>query len=164
MSRQSRPVLHSVTGPVIAVSGLVGLAGCVPEDGSFSPFPPTQEKIEMTEPTRPGPEPMTPELLTPDESDRLAFEQAVAADSNAALLMFLSRNPNSPRADDARARLAERRTPDTPQQRAIAGSEAGLIAEFDAARLSGSAADREAFLARHGNHPLARQAGLILGR
>jgi hypothetical protein len=108
-------------------------------------------------------EPIPPALLDQAESDRLAFEQAVAGGSNASLIMFLARNPDSPHAEAARARLAARRSPDAPAAvRTVGGADADIISAFDAARLSGDPAAWRAFLAAHGGHPLAAEARRLM--
>ncbi len=91
--------------------------------------------------------------------DRNAWDQAVAGNSNAALIFFLARNPDSPYASAARQMLASRRAPDPPgTARAVAGPDAGIIEAFDAARLSGDSGALDGFIASYGNYPLAAEA------
>lgn len=94
-----------------------------------------------------------------------ALAQAVAADSNAALILFLARFAGEPEANEARHLLALRRAPD-PQgsAEATAGPDAEVVRQFDVARLSGERTDWEAFLAQHGNHPLAGEARLLMAK
>ncbi|NAZ38175.1 hypothetical protein [Rubellimicrobium sp. CFH 75288] len=111
-----------------------------------------------------GPDPriMAPSLVSPAESERLAWEQAEAAGSSAALIQFLARNPDSPFAEEARARLAARRSPDPPgTAERVAGTDADVVEAFDRARLAGPDALR-GFLAQHGTHPLAEEARRLL--
>lgn len=104
-----------------------------------------------------------PALLTPEESDRLAFEQAVSAGTNSALILFLARETQNPWIEEARRLLALRRTPDAAGAAAIAGPDAEVIRTFDAARLSGGPAAWDAFLSQHGTHPLAAEARRLRG-
>lgn len=144
------------------------LAGCLPEIRAEAGQ--TETGGSMSTPTGRGtdaplrseeiPEPR----LQGPASDRLIFDQAVAQDSNAALILFLARNPASPQAPEARRLLAQRRSPDAPGTAlAVAGSDADVVAAFDAARLSGDPAAWTAFLSRHGSHPLAAEARLLAG-
>ena len=122
----------------------------------------------MADPSAAGPSPggavimpeatVPPALLTPEESDRLAFEQAVAAGTNAALILFLAREAQNPWIEEARQLLALRQTPDAAGAAAIAGPNAQVIEAFDAARLADDPAAWDAFLSRHGTHPLAAEA------
>src|SRR5687768_13728006 len=68
-----------------------------------------------------------PALVSPNESDRLAFEQAVAAGTNAALIMFLARERENPWIDEVRQRLAGRRSPDLPGAAAAFGPDAKVV-------------------------------------
>lgn len=86
------------------------------------------------------------------------LDQALAANSSAALIMFLWHHPDDAFAEDARSYLRNRPDPDPPAAiRAAAGAEAPAVAAFDAARRAGSAAAWQAFLAQYGATPLARQ-------
>lgn len=108
----------------------------------------------------PGDRPVVapPYPLTPEMSDQLAFEQAIAAGTSAALIMFLARNPGTKQAADVRQLLAARRAPDSPAEtEAVAGGDAEVVSAFDAARLAGTRAGWDAFLKRHGGHPLSAQ-------
>jgi hypothetical protein len=92
-----------------------------------------------------------------------ALAQAVAADTNAALILYLARYPGEPWTQEARRLLALRRLPDPEGvAEATAGPDARIVRQFDAARLSGSQAAWEAFLARHGTHPLAAEARVLM--
>jgi hypothetical protein len=131
--------------------------------GGVGPPPPRPVTQALKEDRAVPIDPANRALLDAAESDRLAYEQAVAADSNAGLIMFLARNPDSPHADAVRHRLAARRTPDPPAViRALAGADADVVAEFDAARLAGDPAALRAFIARHGSHPLGAEARRLL--
>jgi hypothetical protein len=129
-------------------------------------MPPATQEIAAMPPAppaggNPADDPMiaAPALVTPEMSDRLAFEQAVAAGTSAGLIMFLARNPDSPRAPEIRRLLGLRGSPDSAAATAAAaGADADVVAAFDAARLAGTRAAWDAFLARHGSHPLAAQA------
>lgn len=102
--------------------------------------------------------PLPPALGTPEDTTRLAFAQAVAAGSNAALIQFLARHPQAPEAPAARDRLAARLTPDAPgAAEAAAGSNAALVQAFDTARLAGAGALRD-FARRYAGDPLAEEA------
>lgn len=82
------------------------------------------------------------------------YEQAVAAGSSAALILFIARNPDHPLADAARRDLAARGTVDPASP---GGPDGDIIMQFDTARLHGSAA-LNGFAARHPGHPLAVEA------
>jgi hypothetical protein len=108
---------------------------------------------------------LPPPRYTAADSARLAFDEAAAASTSAALILFLAREPDSPYRDEARALLDARRTPDPPgTAAAVAPADAGIIEAFDAARLAGSATAWERFLAAHGTHPLAAEARRLMGR
>jgi hypothetical protein len=112
--------------------------------------------------------PLMPESEVPPQAmddagmQRLALNEARAANTNAALIVFLMRNPTGPRADEARRLLDARRIPDPPGT--ASGPDAGVIAAFDAARLQGSAAGLQAFITRYGPNPLVPEAERLLGR
>jgi hypothetical protein len=53
-----------------------------------------------------------PALVTPEESYRLAFEQAISADTNATLILFLAREQLHPWIEDAQRLQVLRRMPD----------------------------------------------------
>ena len=147
--------VHGMTGLVV-----IGLALC-----GCAPVPPTAPALILAEESSvmPG-EQMPPRLLNDAQSDRMAFDQAVAAGSNAALIMFLARNPASSHAAAARAQLALRRTADASAVTgAVAGTDVSIVAAFDAARLSGDPAALIAFVAQYGNHPLAAEARRLSG-
>lgn len=143
-------------------------SGCVPEPfAAAETRHPVQQRPELPAGTfRGGPGAMTGDPRVPNvplhsdrELDRLGFEAAVAQGSNAALIMFLARNPQSTHAAEARRLLAQRRNPDTPATiRAAAGADADIVAQFDSARLSGDPAKIRVFILRHADHPLATEA------
>lgn len=86
------------------------------------------------------------------------LDQALAANSSAALIMFLWRHPEDAFAEDARSYLRNRPRPDsTAALRAAAGADAPAVAAFDAARLAGTPEAWQQLLARFGDTPLARQ-------
>lgn len=90
------------------------------------------------------------------------LDQALSANSSAALIMFLLQNPDDPFAEQARTYLRARPTPDTAAAlQKAAGSQAPVVAAFDAARLSGTDAAWAAFLSRYPGHPLAAQVPLF---
>jgi hypothetical protein len=107
-------------------------------------------------------EELPPPLLSEAGFDRVAYEQARDAGSNAALIFYLARHATSPYAPAARADLATRQSPDAAGAAAqVGGTDADIISAFDAARLSGPAALR-AFIEAHGGHPLAGEAARLL--
>lgn len=109
-----------------------------------------------------GVEPMLPPRA-PTAGDQGLVAQALADGSNAALIMILARNPGTPEADAALALLAGRTSADpAAMTQAVAGADAGVVAAFDSARLAGSAAFWQDFLAAHGSHPLAAHARAAL--
>lgn len=90
------------------------------------------------------------------------LDQALSANSNAAIIMFLLRNPGDPFTDQAVISLNARRTPDSAQAlQAAAGGDAALVGAFDAARLANTDAAWVDFLARHGGSPLAAMVPLF---
>lgn len=92
-------------------------------------------------------------------AERAEADAALAQGSNAALILFLARNPDDRNAPRIRQALAARRSPDAPgTARALAGGEGDILAEFDEVRLNGTAAAWQAFIARHPDHPLAAEA------
>lgn len=144
--------------PLLALP-LLALSACLVPMPEF----PSAEEMRMM-PQTPGDDPliMPPQLVTPEMSDRLAFDQAVAAGTSAGLIMFLARNPDTAQAPEARRLLDLRRIPDSPAViAAAAGGDAGVVAAFDAARLAGTRAAWDMFLARHGGHPLAAQVAFF---
>ena len=91
--------------------------------------------------------------------DRRQLDQAVAAGSNAALLMFLARYPDNPLAPEARADLKLRQEPDAPGvAQDVAESDAQVVMAFDSARLSGDPVQVSDFIARYAPHPLTAEA------
>jgi hypothetical protein len=90
-----------------------------------------------------------------DPSIALAREmaQAIANDSNAALVNFIARHPDEALTDEARALLAVR----PPQASGWTGPDTAIYAAFDAARLAGPEA-LAGFALRYSGHPLAAEA------
>ncbi|WP_134724879.1 hypothetical protein [Paracoccus luteus] len=134
-------------------------AGSAPDAGPAQPDPkppPRQAPETASRPDRSDPLPPP----APDGApERAEADAALAQGSNAALILFLARHPDDANARRIRAALADRRTPDDPARaRAAAGAEAGIVAEFDAARLTGTPAAWQGFASRHPNHPLTAEA------
>jgi len=154
------------------------LPACLPDTGRTEQAGAGQQEDAQMTPggTKDVPEPapagrspdIPPPVLDDAESARRIYAQALAQDSNAALIMYLARNPDTPQAADARLRLAIRRNPDAHgAAQAVAGMDAGLVSEFDAARLAydagaGDAGPLHAFMAQYHSHPLAAEAGRVL--
>lgn len=145
--------------PMLLVTGLCAVpAGCVDAASggavAAAPVHGSQETllplVPIDQPSPPGP---------PGSRERSpVLDQALSAHSSAALIMFLLRHPGDPFAEQARTYLKARRVPDDPEAlRAAAGSESGVVAAFDTARLAGTDAAWAEFLARHGDHPLAAE-------
>lgn len=134
--------------------------GCVATADQTAPvIPPT--KVNTVPHVEGRSDPLPPPLASKG-SDRLALDQAESAGNSAALIMFLARYGGSPLTAEARARLRQRTAPDPADVvAAVAGTDANVVAAFDAARLKGPAA-LEAFIAAHGSHPLAAEARLWL--
>ena len=88
----------------------------------------------------------------------VALDQVLAANSSAALIMFLIKNPDDPFAEQARVYLRARLAADSEAKlRAAAGSQTPVVAAFDTARLQGTKGAWDAFLARYGDHPLSAE-------
>ena len=86
------------------------------------------------------------------------LDQALAANSSAALIMFLWHHPDDAFAPAARDYLRNRPMPDSPAAlQADAGPNSAVVAAFDAARRAGTEAAWQGFLADYGQHPLARE-------
>ena len=133
---------------------LIAVAGSAPAAETVS----AEEPLTMAQMEGGQPLIAPPYFLTPEMSDQLAYKQAVAAGNSAALIMFLARNPDAPQAGEVRQLLAARRTPDSlAVSEAMAGGDAEVVRAFDAARLAGTRASWDAFLKRHGGHPLSAQ-------
>jgi hypothetical protein len=79
---------------------------------------------------------------------------ARAEGSNAALILFLARWPDTAEAEEARVALRARGRPDP---RPDPGPDGTIVAAFDRARLAGPAA-LAAFAAAYPNHPLGLEA------
>ncbi len=157
--------------------GLIGLTllcmaitACVPASGIYAaPVVATTTEQDISPDPR-TPPPLAPPLLTPPlltppgQRERSpAFDQAQAARSSAALIMFLIHHRDDPALASVRDVLAHRRQPDSPAVlAATAGAEADVVGAFDAARLAGTASARQAFLARYPDHILAREVAFFM--
>lgn len=97
--------------------------------------------------------PMDPQAVLAD-----LYARTLAADSSAALILFIARYPDDPLAGEARLRLRAR-PPDPAHSEGPHGAnpDGAIIAQFDAARVAGPAA-LDAFARRHAGHPLAAEA------
>lgn len=97
--------------------------------------------------------PMDPQAVLAD-----LYARTLAADSSAALILFIARYPDDPLAGEARLRLRAR-SPDLAPPGGPDGADpdGAIIAQFDAARIAGPAA-LDAFARRHAGHPLAAEA------
>lgn len=146
--------------------GLIGLtllclaiAACVPAAGiQAAPVAtPTPEQNLK-------PDPRPPPLAPPGQRARsAAFDQALIADSNAALIMFLIHHREDPALASVREVLAHRSQPDSAAVLAsTAGPEAAVVGAFDAARLAGTASARQAFLARYPDHVLVGEVAFFM--
>jgi hypothetical protein len=94
-----------------------------------------------------------PPRLDPAAALARELAQAVAADSNAALINFIARHPDAPLTTEARVRLAA-----LPADDGWTGADAEVYADFDVARRTGTRAALAAFARRHPSHPLAAEA------
>jgi hypothetical protein len=94
-----------------------------------------------------------PPRLNPGVALARELAQALAEDSNAALVNFIARHPDEIMSDEARARLAAR--PSQPS--GWSGPDAAIYGAFDAARLAGLEA-LAGFAQRNSGHPLAAEA------
>lgn len=143
--------------PLWALSAAVALtavAGCAPNATAAT----VEENPTVAQNQGDQPAIAAPNFLTPEMSDQLAFEQAVAAGNSAALIMFLARNPDTKQAPEVRQLLAARSTPDNRTvTEAVAAGDAEVVSAFDTARLTGTRDSWDTFLKRHGGHPLAAQ-------
>lgn len=133
---------------------MIVMAGALP----FAETAIAEETLTMAQDSGGQPAIAPPYNLTPEMSDQIAFEQAVAAGNSAALIMFLARNPDTRQAPEVRQLLAARQTPDSlAVTEAVAGGDAEVVSAFDAARLAGTREGWDAFLQRHGGHALSAQ-------
>lgn len=97
--------------------------------------------------------PMDPQAVLAD-----LYARTLAADSSAALILFIARYPDDPLAGEARLRLRARPPDPAPAEGPDGVNPDGaIIAQFDAARIAGPAA-LDAFARRHAGHPLAAEA------
>jgi hypothetical protein len=85
------------------------------------------------------------------------FGAAAEAPGNAALIGFLARHPDGPKAE--RARLLLRARP-AAGRTAAPGPDGDIWLAFDAARALGTPTAMAAFAARYPTHPLAIEAAL----
>lgn len=137
---------------------MIGLAldGCGPVAQAQEKMTKIPEHLYSSPPLRseeiPPPAPVSGQ-------DRRQLDQAVAAGSSAALVMFLSRFPDSSLVPEARADLKSRVKPDPEGvTRQVAESDAEVVMAFDRARLSGDSAQVSAFIAQYAPHPLTIEA------
>ena len=94
----------------------------------------------------------------PDDQAVLAqeFRGAVDDGSNAALIRFIARHPETALADEAWRRLQQRPAPD---EHPLANDpDAAVYAAFDAARRTGTAEAWRDFARTYASHPLAAEA------
>lgn len=85
------------------------------------------------------------------------------AGSNAALILFLIQHRDDPALASVRDVLAHRSQPDSPAVlSATAGPDAAVVGAFDTARLAGTAAARQDFLARYPDHVLASEVPFFM--
>jgi hypothetical protein len=142
----------------VALLLLLGCSDPAASESGATPIAPNQESPAMSQQSLP-PNSLPLPLISEDEADRIAFDHAVAANTNAALIFFLARNPQSRFVPSARQSLAVRRSPDAAGVAAeVAKTDADVIEAFDAARLAGTATAWQGFLVRYGSHPLAVEA------
>lgn len=97
----------------------------------------------------------------PDDEAVLAqeFRGAVDDGSNAALIRFIARHPETALADEAWRRLKQRPAPD---EHPLANDpDATVYAAFDAARRTGTAEAWRDFARTWANHPLAAEANRL---
>lgn len=94
----------------------------------------------------------------PDDAAVLAqeFRGAVDDGSNAALIRFIARHPETALADEAWRRLQRRPAPDAHPP--ANDPDAAVYAAFDAARRTGTAEAWRDFARTWANHPLAAEA------
>ncbi len=147
--------------------GLIGLAllclaiaACVPAS-DLDAAPVVSAETAQDSSSDPG---KSPTLAPPGQRERSpAFDQAQAARSSAALILFLIHHRDDPALASVRDVLAHRSQPDSPAVlAATAGAEAEVVGAFDAARLAGTAAARQAFLTRYPDHILAREVAFFM--
>jgi hypothetical protein len=97
----------------------------------------------------------------PDDAAVFAQEFRAAADdgSNAALIRFIARHPETTLADEAWRLLKQRPTPDA---RPLANDpDAAVYAAFDTARRAGTAEAWRDFARTYASHPLAAEAARL---
>lgn len=146
--------LHSVA--LTATMALL-FVGCVPSRaiipmavGQTGPLPPVEMNVNASG-DRSG-------LAGPPISRERSpvLDQALAANSSAALIMFLIEHPGDPFVEQARSYLRARSLPDTDVAlRSAAGAQAPVVAAFDAARRLSTDFAWTDFLAKYGTHRLA---------
>ena len=155
-----RPAFPLILLGSILLQGCMGIPMSSASDKRMADQPeprPAEGPYDL--PTGPGP----PPRYSDEQLSRMAYDRAVEDGSNAALEMFLARNPGSPYASQARKLLSSRHAADDPVTiRRVAGSDADVVAAFDRARLSGDPEQLQAFIARHGSHPLGEEAKRLL--
>lgn len=152
-------------GAALCMGLCTAIAACVPaSDGVASPRPATgsEQTDPMTSP--PNPDLSSTGRAPPGSRPRsAAFDQALMARSNAALILFLIHHRDDPALASVREVLAHRSRPDSPAVLAgTARAEAAVIGAFDAARLAGTAAAWQDFLARYPGHVLASEVPFFM--
>ncbi|WP_342239453.1 hypothetical protein [Inquilinus sp. OTU3971] len=97
----------------------------------------------------------------PDDEAVLAqeFRGAVDDGSNAALIRFIARHPETALADEAWRRLERRPAPDA--YLLANDPDAAVYAAFDAARRTGTAEAWRDFARTYASHPLAAEAARL---
>jgi hypothetical protein len=123
-------------------------------------------QVSNTEPSGPAPtrhvvavdQPLAPEGPVVSRERSPVLDTALFANSNAAIIVFLLKNPGDRFSEMARINLRARSIPDSAEAlQAAAGGDADLVAAFDAARLTNSDAAWSDFLTRYGDTPLAAE-------
>lgn len=152
-----RAVCVRLHGAALTTAIALSFVGCVPNRamvpmavGQVGLLPPVEMNVEDSG-NRAG-------LAGPPISRERSpvLDEALAANSSAALIMFLIEHPGDPFVEQARAYLRLRPLPDTDDDlRAAAGAQAPVVAAFDAARRVGTDNAWTDFLARYGEHELA---------
>lgn len=138
----------------LRLSGICALlSACLPADGTQA-GPNPQQTSPLGQPIHQPPG---------QRARSAAFDQALIADSNAALIMFLIHHREDPALASVREVLAHRSQPDSAAVLAsTAGPEAAVVGAFDAARLAGTASARQAFLARYPDHVLVGEVAFFM--
>lgn len=152
-------------GAALCIGLCTAIAACVPPSGGVAspqPAPGSEQADPMASPSNTN---LSKTGLAPPGSRArsAAFDQALMARSNAALILFLIHHRDDPALASVREVLAHRSRPDSPAVlAATAGAEAAVIGAFDAARLAGTAAARQDFLASYPGHVLASEVPFFM--